>query len=353
MPHAIRPALVSLMTVALTALAVACGSARPSATATAPAATTTAAAVATARSIDTATAARTASPAAPAPPSTSEPVSTPPALPTAGPTAAVVATGPKCAYHGVLPDPVCTPGAADPAVTQSNIDATICVPGYASSVRPSSQADRDRMFQLKLQEMSDYGVGDRATGDFEQDHLIPLELGGAPRDPLNLWPESFDGGDNARNKDQVENGLHDAVCAGRVSLATAQHAIASDWLAAFALFGTAPPTPAPDAATPGAAGSAACAAAASISNATPARFSTVTVTGRLACGGAPASGVAMTATWHYKTTSPTCAAVSGDDGTASCSRSIGGASAGYAVAVDVCFDAPDGAACAQTGFTPH
>jgi hypothetical protein len=25
--------------------------------------------------------------------------------------------------------------------------------------------------------------------DYEEDHLISLELGGAPRDPKNLWPQ--------------------------------------------------------------------------------------------------------------------------------------------------------------------
>jgi len=37
---------------------------------------------------------------------------------------------------GILPDPVCTPGAVDPRVTQNNIDSTICVSGYTKTVRP-------------------------------------------------------------------------------------------------------------------------------------------------------------------------------------------------------------------------
>lgn len=35
-----------------------------------------------------------------------------------------------------LPDPACTPGAIDPAVTQANISSTICRSGYTSTVRP-------------------------------------------------------------------------------------------------------------------------------------------------------------------------------------------------------------------------
>ena len=43
----------------------------------------------------------------------------------------------KChAINNTLPDPKCTPGAIDPAVTQDNIDSTICIPGYTKTVRP-------------------------------------------------------------------------------------------------------------------------------------------------------------------------------------------------------------------------
>src|SRR4051794_32216428 len=35
-----------------------------------------------------------------------------------------------------LPDPACTPGATNPDVTQGTIDATICVSGWTSTVRP-------------------------------------------------------------------------------------------------------------------------------------------------------------------------------------------------------------------------
>jgi hypothetical protein len=35
-----------------------------------------------------------------------------------------------------LPDPHCTPGAISPAVTQANIESTICSSGYTETVRP-------------------------------------------------------------------------------------------------------------------------------------------------------------------------------------------------------------------------
>jgi hypothetical protein len=61
--------------------------------------------------------------------------------------------------------------------------------------------------------------------------MIPLELGGAPRDPRNLRPEPryATGGYTASNKDTVGNRLKREVCAGQITLATARHAIATDW----------------------------------------------------------------------------------------------------------------------------
>ena len=67
----------------------------------------------------------------------------------------------------------------------------------------------------------------------ELDHLVSLELGGS-NDATNLWPESPP---TPNPKDKVENALNAAVCDGRVTLAAAQDAIASDWLTAEAKLG--------------------------------------------------------------------------------------------------------------------
>jgi hypothetical protein len=126
--------------------------------------------------------------------------------------------------HG-LPDSVCTPGAADPRVTQDNIHTTICVSGYTATVRPpSSYTD-----PLKRQQISAYGYTDPNLADYEEDHLIPLELGGSPTDPKNLWPEPRGGDFPASRKDALENSLHAKVCAGLVTLAAAQASIAMNW----------------------------------------------------------------------------------------------------------------------------
>src|SRR5579872_5329391 len=41
-----------------------------------------------------------------------------------------------CHEKNGLPDPTCTPGSIDPAVTQATILSTICVNGYTKTVRP-------------------------------------------------------------------------------------------------------------------------------------------------------------------------------------------------------------------------
>ncbi|HXM72547.1 MAG TPA: hypothetical protein VN940_04930 [Candidatus Dormibacteraeota bacterium] len=146
-------------------------------------------------------------------------VATPVAVAVTTPTAAA------CRSINGLPDPTCTPGVADPRVTQGNIRSTICVTGYTTTVRPpSSYTDN-----LKRQQITAYGYSDSRLADYEEDHLIPLELGGSPTDPKNLWPEPRSGDFPASRKDGVENSLHARVCAGLTTLAAAQAAIATNW----------------------------------------------------------------------------------------------------------------------------
>ena len=129
--------------------------------------------------------------------------------------------------HGLysLPDPHCTPGAIDPHVTQADVDRTICRGGYSESVRPpESITEPEKRASLRA-----YG-DHRPLHDYEYDHLISLELGGAPNDARNLWPEP---GASPNPKDRLEDRLHALVCDHRMSLATARSAIAGDWIAAL------------------------------------------------------------------------------------------------------------------------
>jgi hypothetical protein len=67
---------------------------------------------------------------------------------------------------------------------------------------------------------------------WEVDHLIPRELGGADNEH-NLWFQPWEGTWNAHMKDRLENNLRVRVCAGTLSLPAAQRAIATDWRLAF------------------------------------------------------------------------------------------------------------------------
>ena len=127
-----------------------------------------------------------------------------------------------------LPDRALTPGAVNPSVRAQNIHSTICVAGYAASVRPSeSYTERLKFAQL------DHGYnlgGDTHAAHYEEDHLIPLEVGGSPTSVKNLWPEPRTVRWGAGLKDALENVLHRLVCAGRVSLTNAQRVFASNWI---------------------------------------------------------------------------------------------------------------------------
>ena len=132
-----------------------------------------------------------------------------------------------------LPDSSCQPGDFNADVTQSTIDSTICVSGWTATVRPSSSYTT----ALKKKQIVEYGYTDTSTSDYEEDHFVPLELGGAPKSELNLWPEPEYGTKTAANKDTVENKLKKAVCAGTITLAQARTHIIDDWTTALADLG--------------------------------------------------------------------------------------------------------------------
>jgi hypothetical protein len=132
-----------------------------------------------------------------------------------------------------LPDPVCTPGVTNPDVTQASIDQTICVSGWTATVRPPTSYTNP----LKAQGIIDYGYTDTSMSDYEEDHFIPLELGGSPRDPGNLWPEPHAGSPNSYSKDTVENRLKSAVCDGEATLTAAQDALVANWTTAESVLG--------------------------------------------------------------------------------------------------------------------
>lgn len=173
----------------------------------------------------------TAPPAAPsyrvttAPPAATAPAQTTPRpQPTPSPTGTL-----QWQAKVALPDQKITPGATFAGVTASQV----CTSGWA-------EAHRDVPDEVSQQVFAEYRLSYAAHDSYEVDHLIPLELGGS-NSIRNLWPQP-EGGTNPGYpaKDRLENRLHQLVCSGSLPLAVAQHAIATNWLAAYRTYLSSP-----------------------------------------------------------------------------------------------------------------
>ena len=128
-----------------------------------------------------------------------------------------------------LPDAKLTPGAIDPAITQQNIHSTVCVKGYTKTVRPPAYYTN----KLKKMQIIEYGNADTNPKHYEEDHLIPLSIGGSPNDPLNLWPQPRLSEWNAQKKDALEFRIYKLVCDGAVPLDEARNAMSRNWIDAY------------------------------------------------------------------------------------------------------------------------
>ena len=173
----------------------------------------------------------------------------------------------------IYPDPIRTPGAANPQVTQRDIRDTICSRRWSTKLIRPPAGYTSRLKRKQLWEYGDTVHQTRAalinpsTGKldttlcvahsdnmacYEEDHLIPLEDGGDPTDPRNRWPEPYNtqvGGTimGAHQKDIVEGFIHDEICYGipgskknsyipattSITLRRGQEILAGDWYACY------------------------------------------------------------------------------------------------------------------------
>jgi hypothetical protein len=119
------------------------------------------------------------------------------------------------------PNPALTPGAVRHVTL-----AEVCAMPH-EEVELNVPADvRSAVFQ-------EYGITNARPENYEVDYLIAPGLGGTG-DIHNLWPEPYASDAwNARVKDELEEYLHQSVCAGKVDLRTAQSDISHDWIAAY------------------------------------------------------------------------------------------------------------------------
>ena len=133
-----------------------------------------------------------------------------------------------------LPNLKLTPGAINPAVTQATIRSTVCVVGWTATVRPPVAYTN----QLKYDQLhSGYNLdGDLNMKHYEEDHIVPLEVGGNPSSTLNLFPEPRNIKFGAYFKDQLENRIHQLVCSSQLSLHLAQRVFLVNWEKGYAKY---------------------------------------------------------------------------------------------------------------------
>jgi hypothetical protein len=122
----------------------------------------------------------------------------------------------------------------NPDVTPATLGQTICRSGYTKTVRPSTGFTNGIKKRLFREQAMDFEV---EKGSYELDHIIPLALGGHPRNLHNLTLQPWEGPNSAKRKDRLEIKLQCLVCSGDVALQEAQDAIWSDWQVAYGVYG--------------------------------------------------------------------------------------------------------------------
>jgi hypothetical protein len=133
-------------------------------------------------------------------------------------TIALVAAGLALAASPTLILPTHTPGVRYSAVTQKALFKTVCRKGWTATIRPPASYTS----ALKRRQLLLFQYADKNSTHYEEDHLVSLELGGAPRSPSNLWPQPWS---QARRDDNgIEASLHRQLSDGVLTLRQAQAA---------------------------------------------------------------------------------------------------------------------------------
>ena len=129
------------------------------------------------------------------------------------------------------------PGAVDQDTT-GDVQGTICNSSWSTkSIRPPVSVT-DPIKTVALARYNQEHGTNYTKADGELDHLISLEIGGAPADPNNLWFEPYITQVNgvqigAHEKDKVENELHKEVCSGTLTIQQTQNIVVTDWYAFY------------------------------------------------------------------------------------------------------------------------
>lgn len=127
----------------------------------------------------------------------------------------------RSASAASLPNSKLTPGA-----TREISKEQVCA-------LPGEDEERQVPTDLAIHVFQEYGIHQPRPRAYEMDYLITPALGGA-EDVRNLWPQPYSGSVwTAHVKDALEDHLRTLVCKGEIDLATAQHEMASNWIAAY------------------------------------------------------------------------------------------------------------------------
>ena len=138
--------------------------------------------------------------------------------------------------------------ATNPAVTDANVQQTICNPSWTRNLRPPTSLTE----QWKRDILAAYHLPG-SLRDYEGDHRMPeADLGGDPGAYLQggRWvmttqvvtlpsgavvPANFadESPASPNPKDHDETALHDEVCAGRLTLTAARTQLRDRWLLAY------------------------------------------------------------------------------------------------------------------------
>jgi hypothetical protein len=121
------------------------------------------------------------------------------------------------------PDPSCTPGELDPAVTE-NTAQTVCSEAWvtAASRRQPPPSTLDELlieYQLPGNPMT-YALA----------RVIPVEDGGSPTSMENLYPLPLNGFGGEQTRTAVAAQLHDEICSHKITVTQAAKTLEGDWL---------------------------------------------------------------------------------------------------------------------------
>jgi hypothetical protein len=160
------------------------------------------------------------------------------------PTSAGPSNGPTATVGGSPAADVCHVGGAvlcavNPNVTQATISQTICRSGWTATIRPPASYT-DALKRQQLQQFASQHEGDPewSVAGTEEDHRLSLDLGGAPRDPMNLSPEVHRASVLKDQDEAVLGGSQGQVCRGQLTLEQAQRALITKWLAQWPAYRT-------------------------------------------------------------------------------------------------------------------